>query len=464
MLIKDISKIPKNKIPEVIIVGSGPAGIALALKLEKKKINCLILEAGEEEVSYESQDFYKGEVVGLWPKNLTALRLRQFGGTTGHWGGSCRTLDSYDFNEWPIQKDDLDKYLDQASEILNIKKGLFIDEEVTNETKKIEWRTSDVRFYEKYYDYIVKSKNIFLALNTSLLNFEFKNNIVSSIICRNRYRRNFKIKTKFYILATGGIENSRILKWSVIKSKRKFLQDLPIGNYFMEHPWKTVGYVIGSQKKFIEFFKSSATSFAPTEYFIKKNKVLNAVFNVKMEDKKTNPELEKICFDLKSNNQLISFVERTHDLCGSKIVSSWEQDPVFENRITLSRKRDPFGVPMPKIIYKKSKITKDTIRIILENLGNTFIEHKIGRIAIEDFFYDEKDFMTDAGYHHIGGTRMGNDPKTSVVDRDLKVHFVDNLYVAGSSVFTTGGYANPTLSIVQLSLRLSDHLLEKLTV
>ena len=57
----------------------------MALNLEKK-INCLILEAGKEEVSYDSQDFYKGEVIGLWPKDLTALRLRQFGGTTGHWG------------------------------------------------------------------------------------------------------------------------------------------------------------------------------------------------------------------------------------------------------------------------------------------------------------------------------------------------------------------------------------------
>ena len=231
----------------------------------------------------------------------------------------------------------------------------------------------------------------------------------------------------------------------------------------MEHPWKTVGYAIGSQKNFIELFKSSATSFAPTEYFIKKNKVLNASFMLSMEDKKTNPDLEKICFELNSNNQLISFLEKTNDLCGSKIVGSWEQDPVFENRITLSRKRDPFGVPRPKIIYNKSKITKDTIRIILESLGKTFIKYNIGRIAIEDFFYNDKDFMTDAGYHHLGGTRMGNDPNSSVVDKDLKVHHLSNLYVAGSSVFTTGGYANPTLSIVQLSLRLSDHLIEKLT-
>jgi choline dehydrogenase-like flavoprotein len=60
--------------------------------------------------------------------------------------------------------------------------------------------------------------------------------------------------------------------------------------------------------------------------------------------------------------------------------------------------------------------------------------------------------------HHMGTTRMGDDPSTSVVDRDCRLHGVENLYVAGSSVFPTSGYANPTLTIVALALRLGDHL------
>ena len=60
--------------------------------------------------------------------------------------------------------------------------------------------------------------------------------------------------------------------------------------------------------------------------------------------------------------------------------------------------------------------------------------------------------------HHMGTTRMGNDLASSVVDRNCQVHGIDNLYVAGSSVFSTGGSANPTLSIVALALRLADHL------
>jgi choline dehydrogenase-like flavoprotein len=66
------------------------------------------------------------------------------------------------------------------------------------------------------------------------------------------------------------------------------------------------------------------------------------------------------------------------------------------------------------------------------------------------------------GYHHMGTTRMGRTPAEGVVDADCRVFGVDNLYIAGSSVFSTGGHANPTLSIVQLALRLGEHLDRKL--
>ena len=66
--------------------------------------------------------------------------------------------------------------------------------------------------------------------------------------------------------------------------------------------------------------------------------------------------------------------------------------------------------------------------------------------------------MSDSGFHHLGGTRMGQDEKNSVVDKNLKVHNSKNLFICGSSVFPSGGHANPTLTIIQLSLRLSDFL------
>jgi choline dehydrogenase-like flavoprotein len=60
--------------------------------------------------------------------------------------------------------------------------------------------------------------------------------------------------------------------------------------------------------------------------------------------------------------------------------------------------------------------------------------------------------------HHIGGTRMADDPQRGVVDRNCRVHGVDNLFIAGSSVFPTSGQTNPTMTIVALALRLADEL------
>jgi choline dehydrogenase-like flavoprotein len=65
---------------------------------------------------------------------------------------------------------------------------------------------------------------------------------------------------------------------------------------------------------------------------------------------------------------------------------------------------------------------------------------------------------TDAS-HHMGTTRMSREPRTGVVNRDCRVHGVDNLYLAGSSVFPTAGHANPTPTIVALALRLAAHLI-----
>jgi choline dehydrogenase-like flavoprotein len=63
---------------------------------------------------------------------------------------------------------------------------------------------------------------------------------------------------------------------------------------------------------------------------------------------------------------------------------------------------------------------------------------------------------TGPAYHHMGTTRMGTDPESSVVDPDLRTHDLGNLTIAGSSVFVTGGAMNPTLTIAALSLKAAD--------
>ena len=129
----------------------------------------------------------------------------------------------------------------------------------------------------------------------------------------------------------------------------------------------------------------------------------------------------------------------------------------------MGDKKDEYGIPKVKLFYKRSSQTLKTAKIFLEEFANFCLENDLGRIAIEDGIFNlEKLELVGDGGHHIGGTRMGDDKLQSVVNSDLKVHGVDNLYVNGSSNFFTGGYTNPTFTIVQLAIRLADKISKSL--
>jgi choline dehydrogenase-like flavoprotein len=134
-----------------------------------------------------------------------------------------------------------------------------------------------------------------------------------------------------------------------------------------------------------------------------------------------------------------------------------EQPPRADNRVTLDRSRtDDHGNPVPDIRWSLDPTTRQTIeraneiqRSILEELGAT-IEWTVGPET------------TGPAFHHMGTTRMGENPDRSVVRPDLRTHDLGNLTVASSSVFPTGGAMNPTLTIAALALKAADHLEDRL--
>ena len=117
-----------NKTYDIIIIGSGPAGLSLAYALKNSGKRIAVLEAGGENYSIESLEPYTGKVVGDKYFNLQSARQRFFGGTSNHWNGWCRPLDEHDFKlkdyqklaTWPITRKDIEPYLDKASKILEI--------------------------------------------------------------------------------------------------------------------------------------------------------------------------------------------------------------------------------------------------------------------------------------------------------------------------------------------------------
>ena len=472
-MILDDDEILKKKF-QIIICGSGPAGISLALELERKKIECLIIEAGNEFYSEKAQSRYAGEVYGNFPKDLSISRLSQFGGTSGHWGGTCRTLDDYDFQNWPMKKSEIDPFLDQSCKILNIPKS-FREKNISNNLKIIEFQESEVRFYEKYYEHIKKSKFINLSLNCIIFNIKISENTVTEVFLKSK--KNISIKTNFLVLACGGIENSRLLLW-FRENNRGISKNLPIGNYWMEHPFKKIGTGVGNfnliKKNFENNFEkfenfrnwgNFTVSISPTKKLINQENILNSGVFLTLHDRDNdnlkNNIKDLLCLAPNLSNKITKLFKKKL-LCGITISSSWEQDAIFNNKISLSSSKDFTGIPKSKLKYKLSKNTLRTAEEMVNQIGMYFIDNDLGRIAGDQLISNKESFISEAGYHHIGGTRMGDNKNFSVVDKDLKVHEINNLYVCGSSTFVSGGHANPTLSIVQFSLRLAKHLIERI--
>ena len=130
-----------------------------------------------------------------------------------------------------------------------------------------------------------------------------------------------------------------------------------------------------------------------------------------------------------------------------------------DSRVVLAKERDALGQRRLELQYRRSPEIDASIQKTLEVFARELGLAGVGRMRIDLDDTDKTKFeIPTIGFHLMGTTRMASDPKQGVVDADLRVHSVDNLYVASSSVFPTVGYSNPTLTIVALALRLADHL------
>jgi len=221
-----------------------------------------------------------------------------------------------------------------------------------------------------------------------------------------------------------------------------------VGRFFMEHPnttlrarvpAKTYPYRIG-------FFTAESLQFTDPE-----NRSRNGAF--KLEFLSSGPSPAQLAAGGgKWGAALKKEIQETfgHQIA---IMALVEQPPSSDNYIALDSSRlDAFGDPCPLLDLSIGAHETSTgqrahaiMRDIFRAMGAQITDSEGLR------------FERGAG-HHMGGCRMGDDPSTSVVDRDLKVHGIDNLFIVGSSVFPTGGAVNPTLTIAALALRAGQHM------
>jgi choline dehydrogenase-like flavoprotein len=152
-----------------------------------------------------------------------------------------------------------------------------------------------------------------------------------------------------------------------------------------------------------------------------------------------------------------------HKLTSLDLFSLSEQHPNPESRIRLGESKDDFGMPRALVQWRLTEFESRSIMRLAQIMADEFEAKGLPRPTFEDWITHSRPAearLSDMA-HPTGTTRMGDDPKTSVVDANCKVHGIDGLYIAGSSVFPTSGQANPTLMIMTLAIRLAEHLKSK---
>ena len=501
----DAKTLPNNTLIEgdICIIGAGAAGISMALEWINTPYKIILLEGGGFDYEPAMQDLYKGKETGQRYYPLESARLHYFGGTTGHWAGFCSVFEPMDFEKrdwvphsgWPIKRQDLDPFYARAQKNLDLgpyeysydywfktdsaKVSLPFDPEVLY--NKIWQFSPPTRFGQKYRDTIVNAPNIHLYTYANVVDITANENAsaIKQVTVKNLAGKEHTVKAKYFVVACCSVQNARILLASNKQAPKGLGNDNDnVGRYFMEHleiksaemwfaepdPLKLYSIEYGKTKWRAEL---AVTAKAQAQH-----KILNGTASfTPLEAARNQPAFIDIwkSSDPKERAKAFGkFDEVEKNAKKKKAYNSYqlftriEQSPNPNSRITLDTEADALGMRRAMLNWELTPLEKRSIRTIYEIVGQQIGKTSKGRVRLMEYLRDENDNswpeFTGGGWHHMGTTRMGDDPKTSVVDANCKVHGIANLFMAGASCYVTAAAPNPTLTLVALTLRLSDHL------
>jgi choline dehydrogenase-like flavoprotein len=483
---------------QVCVIGSGPAGITAAWELSQAGLDVILLD-GSRQVDYSEPEYFKqswndkvklygGKADGVFspfyepdPTFLTRPswevsdgpweRERAYGGTSTHWGGQSRPLDELTFEKrsgfpgWPITRQDLDPYYARFCTLNHYFGGY--GENGTNFTAEF-WQSELglenaiphlEGFHVEMYQYMGKKwlnfatrtfdgqtigeSAVHVIVNATLLNIVEQGGSVQHLEVASmnddpdnpQKATEFTVTADLYILACGAVANARQLLLSGIGNEM-------VGRYFMCHPL-TQGQVITTTRQYLTDAQHNLMAG-------------NTKDGVQWKDPRGDDGIDRISGRFTVDQEVAR--EEGIGRCWFWAYYGqmyFEMAPNFDSYVALADTLDPvFHQPETHVHWSFTELDQKTYetncRLFQQASGNGISWQPWDQIS---------DQWTING-HHLGTTRMSAStaPEDGVVDQNLKVHGVDNLYVAGSSVFPTAGIPNPTMTIITLSIRLAEHI------
>ena len=419
---------------------------------------------------------------------------------------------------WPFSRQHLEPYYARAAVICHLKRSDFNPSYwngdpdrplpfVGNPLETRIYQFSQSRdFSNAYGSGFARSQTANVYLNATIVEIETDapaNNIIA-LRAQTFNGRELRFRARTYVLACGGIENARLL----LASNRVEPNGVGnhhglVGRFFADHPFFLPGYLEPIDPRFnrslyvIQDFERVGSeqcanaAFGLAEQKLREEQLNGAsLYLVRRPDYKV--QADYFSTGGRSFNRLVDILRHRDLPDGSTLMhlrntlgafpdvastigrqvtqlirprprlalrAVIETSPNPDSRVTLGNAKDRFGMPRVQVDWRINRDDQRGLERLLSIMRTELPRQGIGRL-VEDFTRDAAGWPMSmvGGKHHIGTTRMHTDCKQGVVDPECRVHGLSNLFIAGSSVFPTAGYANPTLTIVALALRLADRL------
>ena len=510
-------------VTDVAVVGAGPAGITLAESWIGAGFDVLLIESGYANERPRPDSLLGGQNLDDRYYRLNRSRARAFGGTATWWkqdrGVRLRPLDPLDFQArpevgrggWPIDGTELAPWYRKAAGMMGLSSADFdVRSGVDATARPLDLDADGVgtalfRFAPKA-DYPRRLEKLAASTNTTVLLGATASELVPHVSGRTiealtvitDVNTSLRIRARIYVLAAGGIENARILLASAVGRGGLNGGNDRVGRYFMEHPHVRTGIIdpppSSTARCAAAFYslrrvdgESVIGMLTLHEEVMRREELLNSAWWLRPRDRRLATPVGAAIADLQAAHReygrvvtgttsraglvtrqpldSLRAVAATLGLGPStdvlQLAVMAEQEPSSESRVVLGRHRDRLGRPLAAVRWSLSALDFHTIHRTEQLIASALQKRGFGQLQ-HSFNSESPPALVGGGFHHMGTTRMASSAANGVVDEDCCAHDFSNMYITGSSVFPSVGYANPTLTIVALAARLAHHVSSQL--
>lgn len=521
-MIVDLAAQPAGELPnaDIVVVGAGAVGLALAVKLARAGRSVALIEAGPIELSAASQQYFENsKAVGVPHHGLHTGRFRMLGGTTNFWGGQVVPIGRHVFRPrpwldrdtaWPIEPEALDPFVAEAFELLGMSRQIPDDADVLARLGvALPTLGDDLAYFftrwlpepvlpKHFAQDLRSSARLTCYVNAQVAALDLAGHAVAGVELCDPGQRRFEVRGRQVVLANGTVEIARLLLSPLRDGQPAPWSDNSwLGRGFIDHLDVTAGRLEPlDRRRFDGLFQNAVldglkyqpkirltaeaqersgsvdiaahllfnSSYA--EHFANAKIFLRSFLRGRPDlDWRQYPSRLKVLLQVGvplmlrylRDNRIYAPIDGGIDLR-----LTCEQLTVRESGLVATDRCDRSGRRIYDLDWRVDGAEIETMARFAASLGRSLEAAGIARLRI-----DPRLAARDPGFtselrdsnHQMGMARMGRSAQDGVVDADLKLFGTDNLYVAGAAVYPSAGFPNPTLTAIALALRLGETLI-----